>query len=200
MIIATSSIASSNLSRSLLTTTGSSCLSLLARVSKVRPCGDRIRHSFRREVRRHAVSHDVAWLFSGRRYPHEPQMPALATIAMVEPEVERDGRTSRTRRYYLSSARLTAERFAAAVRAHWAIENGLHWVLDTAFDEDRARNRKDHGAENLAILRKLALNVLRRSRPPSQSGESGSAPAGPTTSHGPSSVKCDSPVPGGESA
>jgi predicted transposase YbfD/YdcC len=117
------------------------------------------------EVRRHAVSHDVAWLFSDRRYPHEPQMPALATIAMVEAEVERDGRTSRTRRFYLSSARLTPERFADAARAHWAIENGLHWVLDTAFDEDRARNRKDHGAENLAILRKLALNVLRRARP-----------------------------------
>jgi hypothetical protein len=57
------------------------------------------------------------------------------------------------------------EAFADAVRAHWGIENGLHWVLDTVFDEDRARNRKDHGPENLAILRKLALNVLRTARP-----------------------------------
>lgn len=117
------------------------------------------------ETRRHAVSHAVGWLFSDRRYPDEPQMPGLATLAMVQCEVERDGKTLRSTRYYLSSARLSAERFAAAVRAHWAIENGVHWVLDTAFDEDRARTRKDHGAENLAIIRKLALNVLKRARP-----------------------------------
>jgi hypothetical protein len=54
--------------------------------------------------------------------------------------------------------------FAAAVRAHWRIENCLHWVLDVGFDEDRARNRKDHGPDNLAILRTLALNVLRTAR------------------------------------
>lgn len=65
----------------------------------------------------------------------------------------------------ISSAALTPERFAATVRAHWTIENGGHWVLDTVFDEDRARNRKDHGAENLAVIRKLALNVLKRARP-----------------------------------
>ncbi|MGD1039036.1 MAG: ISAs1 family transposase [Roseiarcus sp.] len=83
----------------------------------------------------------------------------------VGTEVERDGKISRSTRYCLSSARLSAERFAQAARAHWSIENGLHWVLDTAFDEDRARNRKDHGAENLAVIRKLALNVLKRARP-----------------------------------
>ena len=92
-------------------------------------------------------------------------MPGLATIAMVEPTVERDDRTTTSRRYYLSSAKLPAAAFARAVRAHWGIENGVHWVLDVDFDEDRARNRKDHGPENLAIIRKLALNVLRRARP-----------------------------------
>lgn len=60
---------------------------------------------------------------------------------------------------------MTAASFAAAIRDHRGIENRLHWVLDTAFDEDRARNRKDNGPENLAILRKLTLNVMRRSRP-----------------------------------
>jgi predicted transposase YbfD/YdcC len=117
------------------------------------------------ETRRHWVCHDIDWLFSDRRYPDEPVMPQLATIGMVEAEVERDGRSSIARRYYLSSATLTGEAFAAAVRAHWGIENAVHWVLDTVFDEDRARNRKDHGPENLAILRKLALNVLRTARP-----------------------------------
>jgi hypothetical protein len=51
------------------------------------------------------------------------------------------------------------------VRAHWRIENSLHGVLDVSLDEDRARNRRDHGPENLAILRKLALNVLPSARP-----------------------------------
>jgi len=65
----------------------------------------------------------------------------------------------------LEHAQLAHDAVAAAVRAHWGIENGLHWVLDTTFDEDRARNRKDHGPENLATVRKLALNVLRSARP-----------------------------------
>ncbi len=117
------------------------------------------------ETRRHVVCHDVAWLFSDRRYPDEPALPGLATLAMVEATTERDGRISTVRRYYVSSAALTAAGFADAVRAHWRIENALHWVLDTTFDEDRARNRRDHGPENLAILRKLALNVLRAARP-----------------------------------
>lgn len=119
----------------------------------------------RLERRRHRVSHDVAWLFSDRAYPDAPKLPGLAAIACVEAERTLDGKTTRAVRYYVSSARLAPERFAVAVRAHWAIENSLHWVLDMAFDEDRARNRKDHAAENLAILRKLALNVMRKARP-----------------------------------
>jgi predicted transposase YbfD/YdcC len=75
------------------------------------------------------------------------------------------GRTSVSTRYFLSSARLTPEAFACAVRAHWAIENALHWVLDVTFDEDRARNRRDNGPENLAILRRLTLNILNKARP-----------------------------------
>jgi predicted transposase YbfD/YdcC len=119
----------------------------------------------RLETRRHLVVHDVGWLFPDTPDSDRPAMPKLATIARVESEVERDGKISRSRRYYLSSARLSAPRFAQAARAHWGIENSVHWVLDTAFDEDRARNRKDHGAENLAVIRKLALNVLKRARP-----------------------------------
>ena len=47
------------------------------------------------------------------------------------------------------------------MRAHWDIENGLHWVLDVVMNEDQARNRKDHGPENLALLRRFALNLAR---------------------------------------
>lgn len=117
------------------------------------------------EVRRHLACRDAAWLSSDRRHPDEFDMPGLAALGMVEASVERDGRTSTVRRFYISSAAPSAERCAEAVRAHWRIENALHRVLGTAFDEDRARDRRDHGPENLATLRKLALNVLRSARP-----------------------------------
>jgi predicted transposase YbfD/YdcC len=117
------------------------------------------------ETRRHRVTHYVDWLFSDRRYAGEPRLPGLATLACVEATRTEAGKTTRSTRYYLSSARLTPETFARAVRAHWAIENALHWVLDVTFDEDRARNRRDHGPENLAILRRLTLNLLNKARP-----------------------------------
>lgn len=64
-------------------------------------------------------------------------------------------------RYFLLSRAFSPKKLLALSRQHWAIENELHWVLDVAFDEDRARNRKDHGPANIALLRKLALNLLR---------------------------------------
>lgn len=117
------------------------------------------------ETRRHRVSHAVDWLFSDRRYKGEPRFPGLACLACVQSTRQIGDTATTATRYYLSSALLTPERFAAAVRAHWTIENALHWVLDMTFDEDRARNRKDNGPENLAILRKLTLNLLRKARP-----------------------------------
>jgi len=80
------------------------------------------------EVRRHLVSHHVEWLITARRFPGEPRFPGLRAIAMVEAEVERNGSTSRERRYYLSSMPLDAKLFAHAVRCHWHVENRLHWV------------------------------------------------------------------------
>ncbi len=63
-------------------------------------------------------------------------------------------------RYYLGSKKAKAKEYARYVRGHWGIENSLHWVLDMVFDEDRNRTRKDHGPENLAWLRRLAVGVL----------------------------------------
>jgi predicted transposase YbfD/YdcC len=119
----------------------------------------------RLEIRRHAVCHDVAWLFSDRRYPGEVAFPGLAMIGMVESETERDGKTTRERRYYLCSAELDAPTFARAVRGHWGIENRLHWVLDVVFRDDLARLRTGHGPENMAVVKHMALNLLRRARP-----------------------------------
>jgi predicted transposase YbfD/YdcC len=117
------------------------------------------------ETRRHRVTHATDWLFSDRRYAGEPRLPGLATLACVEATRTEAGKTTRSTRFYVSSARLTPQAFARAVRGHWAIENSLHWVLDVTFDEDRARNRRDNGPENLAILRRLTLNLLNRARP-----------------------------------
>ncbi|MGY4363168.1 putative transposase YbfD/YdcC [Bradyrhizobium sp. i1.3.1] len=64
-------------------------------------------------------------------------------------------------RYYLLSKYISAKRLLHITRSHWGIENRLHWVLDVHFAEDRNRSRCDYAPENLAILRRLALNILR---------------------------------------
>lgn len=109
------------------------------------------------EVRRHAVSRDVAWLSGadGRRFP------GLAAIALVEAEVERDGETTLARRYYLSSALLDARLFAHAVRCHWHVENRLHWIMDVVFRDDLCRLRTGHGPHNMAVVRHMAVNLVR---------------------------------------
>jgi predicted transposase YbfD/YdcC len=63
--------------------------------------------------------------------------------------------------YYLLSTALSAARFGEVARAHWGVENGLHWVLDVTMNEDQARNCKDHGPQNMALLRRLALNLAK---------------------------------------
>jgi predicted transposase YbfD/YdcC len=113
------------------------------------------------EIRRAFVSHDVGWLASDRRFPDERRFKDLAMIGMVEAEVERDGKTSIARRYYLSSAPLSAQAFAAAVRAHWGIENRLHWVLDVVFHDDLMRLRTGSGPANMATIRHAALNIVK---------------------------------------
>lgn len=64
-------------------------------------------------------------------------------------------------RYYISSRVLTAEDLARGARAHWAIENQLHWVLDVTFGEDASQVRKDHAAQNLSLLERIVLTILR---------------------------------------
>jgi predicted transposase YbfD/YdcC len=86
----------------------------------------------------------------------------LQSIACVESKRTFDGKTTTERRYYLSSLPADAKVILNAVRAHWGIENKLHWVLDMTFDEDRSRTRKDHGPQNLALMRKIAMNLYRR--------------------------------------
>ena len=107
------------------------------------------------ETRRASVLTDIDYL---RR---EHAFPGLAAVAKIEASRELAGRTSTAVRYFLLSSTMSAERLLQVVRAHWGIENSLHWVLDVIMDEDQARNRRGHGPENLALLRRFALNLLR---------------------------------------
>jgi predicted transposase YbfD/YdcC len=86
----------------------------------------------------------------------------LQSVALIESERRTGDQVTREDRYYLSSLPPDAARLGRAVRAHWGIENRLHWVLDIAFREDDSRYRADRGPENLAIVRHFALNLLRR--------------------------------------
>jgi predicted transposase YbfD/YdcC len=88
--------------------------------------------------------------------------PRLRSVAMVVAERRLGPATSRETRYYLSSLPGDAATVGAAVRGHWGIENRLHWVLDIAFREDESRVRHGHADQNLAVLRRLALNLLRQ--------------------------------------
>jgi len=88
----------------------------------------------------------------------------VKSLVMVESERIIQGERSTQARYYISSLPGEAKDLLAAVRGHWGIENSLHWVLDIAFREDESRLRKDNGAENMAILRHLALNLIKQEK------------------------------------
>lgn len=88
--------------------------------------------------------------------------PQCKTIGMVASQRSIGGKAGELeQRYYISSRELTPEQLAKAVRAHWAVENQLHWVLDVSFGEDACTAKKDHAPQNLSLLRKVVLSLLR---------------------------------------
>lgn len=108
------------------------------------------------ETRTYFMTSDIDWL-SGKE-----NWDGLKSIGMVESTREIKGQISRERRYYISSLPCDAKKFGEAVRSHWGIENSVHWVLDIAFREDESRIRKGHSPENSAVLRHIALNLLKK--------------------------------------
>lgn len=91
------------------------------------------------------------------------EFAGLRSFGMVFSERQvGDGPMACETRFYISSLRPQVKVFAGAVRGHWSVENNLHWVLDVAFQEDASRVRKDHGPENLGLVRRIALSLLKR--------------------------------------
>lgn len=112
------------------------------------------------ETRTIPVSLEAGWLTGDRRHPGEHRFPGLTSLVRSTAEGERMGKISRETRYFISSAALTPERAATAVRSRWGIKS-LHWVLDVVFKEDQSRLRRGHGARNMALVRRPAFNMLR---------------------------------------
>jgi predicted transposase YbfD/YdcC len=91
-----------------------------------------------------------------------PAFPGLVAFAQIETErTSRRGTVETGTRYVALSKRLSPNRAFDVTRTHWSIENHLHWTLDIVFHEDDARTRKDYGPQNLAVIRRIALDILR---------------------------------------
>jgi predicted transposase YbfD/YdcC len=112
----------------------------------------------RLEIRRYYQSDQLDW------FADRPKWEGLKSVGMVESIREVDGKTTVERRYYLASLPLGIETLARAVRSHWGVENKVHWIMDVCFREDQSRARTGYAAENLATLRRLALNLLKQEK------------------------------------
>lgn len=106
------------------------------------------------ETRVASIATEIDWL------QKDHQWPGLKAIGKIVRTREVGTKITTETAYYLLSTPMTAERFGQVVRAHWAVENSLHWTLDVILNEDQARNRLDNGPNNLAVLRHMALNIL----------------------------------------
>lgn len=99
----------------------------------------------------------------------QAQWPGLASIAAIEAQRRIGKKTTKETRYFISSLTGSATQLAEAARKHWGIENSLFWVLDVTMNEDGSRIRKDHAPENMALLRRLALNLIKKAKPAKKS-------------------------------
>ena len=115
------------------------------------------------ETRIYTASRNVDWIVSERSYPGQPRFKTIKTILKVHARTEYRDRCSFETRFYISSAPLDIERLAPAARGHWGVES-MHWLLDVEFKDDLSRYRSGHGAKNMAVVRRFALNLVRANK------------------------------------
>ena len=123
------------------------------------PCHDETDSGHGRIEERTVRAANAAWL--AERHPEWKGLTSIVSVT-VRRTIKKTGATSTETRLFISSLPPDPRQIAAAVRAHWSIENNLHWALDVTFREDECRVRKDHSARNLAMIRRVVLNLLRR--------------------------------------
>jgi predicted transposase YbfD/YdcC len=116
------------------------------------------------ETRRCCVIDDPDYLFYLQGPKEDHRWPGLRTIIKIEATRRIGNQVSSEIRYYISSLPAKAKTLNDAIRSHWGVENGLHWVLDITFREDESRVRKGNAPESFAILRHMALNLLKQEK------------------------------------
>jgi len=107
------------------------------------------------ETREVWASDDIDWL------PQKDDWTGLRSLVCVKRTTLEKGNTKQQTRYFISSLEAEAKHQGKIIRGHWGIENRVHWQLDVTFREDYSRVRKDNGAENLSVLRRSTINILR---------------------------------------
>jgi predicted transposase YbfD/YdcC len=112
------------------------------------------------ERRTYIASKAVDWIVSERSYPGQPRFTTIKTIIKVDTRTEHADRSTSDTRTYISSAPLDIEQIANGVRGHWGVES-MHWLLDVEFKDDLSRYRSGHGAKNMAVVRRFALDLVR---------------------------------------
>jgi len=108
------------------------------------------------EVRRYWQQSQIAWIQDRQLWD------GLRSIGIVDSTRIINSLETTERRYFICSFASDPQRFGRSVRAHWRVENTLHWSMDVVFNEDRCRMRRDHSAENFALLRRIALSIFKR--------------------------------------
>jgi predicted transposase YbfD/YdcC len=126
-------------------------------------------HSYYQQIEggHHRVEKRQIWTVPVSELPplhNQSLWTELKTVVMVISERRLWNKTTTEVRFYLSSLASNAEKIAQAIRSHWGIENSLHWTLDVTFCEDKSRIRKDNSPENFALLRRLAVSLLKQEK------------------------------------
>ena len=112
----------------------------------------------RNEIRKCLATEKLDWL-AGKE-----QWAGLKTCVVIESSRTTEGKTTTEKRYYISSIENSAESLNKIIRAHWGVENSLHWIMDVVFGEDYSRVRTANGAENVSLIKHVALNKLQAAK------------------------------------